>query len=602
MGGVVERTVLDGIPVLWVEAPPPYVATLQFRVGFADERLPIRGVTHLVEHLAIFAAGIVRHDHNGWVGPTDTGIWGGGTQEEALAFVTACAQALHALPFDRLDGERRVLRTEAAAGGLNARLYDYRFGAAGLGLSNYDELGLRWLGPDGIAAWAAEHFTAGNVVLALSGPPPDSLQLDLPPGARHPDPVLEPVPPNFPVHVADGHGGVALSLFTSRSTALNAATAILSDRLRDRLRHEAALSYAPYATYDRISQADVHVLLGSDCEDHHARVVQEMLWRTVDEFAEHGPTEEELEHHRRRVDETLADPQFVRADLASAADAELRGEPIRLSEAWRAELDTLDGPAGAAVVREALASAVLLAPNGLSAPADGFGPPRAKEEPLQDGTRYRRAGLRLGQRKESVLLSDEGVTMTRADGSDVTLRAGDLVGGIWFPDDSLSLIARGGAFLQVYPTGWRDGPEIMERMRGLVGAENVVPCAPLEIATRVRELAHASGAASDLDVADALHELPGLLHEEEEAVVVCRARHNHTGLLCVTTARLLWVRIEGTERALVEHAAHEIRDVKRDWVEIGVDIGSETLKFDVGNRLRRVVADAVARLVADGET
>ena len=47
----VNQTTIDGVPVIWAEAPGPIRATLMFRVGRVDERLPWSGITHLVEHL-----------------------------------------------------------------------------------------------------------------------------------------------------------------------------------------------------------------------------------------------------------------------------------------------------------------------------------------------------------------------------------------------------------------------------------------------------------------------------------------------------------------------------------------------------------------------
>lgn len=600
----VERKEIGGIPVLWTEAPPPYVATLQFRIGWADETLPRRGITHLVEHLAIFAAGIVRHDHNGWVGYTDTGIWGGGTEEQAIDFVTTCARALRDLPFDRLDSERRVLRTEASTGGVDGRLFEYRFGAAGLGLLNFDELGLRWLQPEHIAAWSERAFTAGNAVLSLSGPPPDTLDLGLPAGERIPDPELRSVVPAFPVHVADGHGGVALAMLAERSTALNASTAILSERLRERLRHEAALAYAPYGSYGRVTLGHAHVIIGSDCEDHHAQSVQDMLWRTVADFAEHGATEEELTLHRERITDAMAaDAHFPRVELSAAAEAELRGQPWSLTSQWLPELEALDAGTTARVVQDALDSAILLASDGVKPPAEGFGPLREEVAPITDGRQFRRTGLRIGNRKETVQLSEAGVTWTRPDGSHLSLRADELVCGVWFPDDSISLLERGGASVHIYRTGWKDGEELVKGLRAL-GAVDVVPCAPLVIAEAVHRLARGSGAADDLDVADALHELPALLHEEETLQVVCASEHGgltRTGLLAVTSGRLLWLRLAEKERALVEYAAADLSHVRLGFGDNSVKVTTPDgdLSFDVPRRLKRVVMDAVAQQIVD---
>jgi hypothetical protein len=53
-GGVtLHHDVVDGVSTYWVATGGPFRAVLAFRVGAADETLPIRGICHLVEHLAI---------------------------------------------------------------------------------------------------------------------------------------------------------------------------------------------------------------------------------------------------------------------------------------------------------------------------------------------------------------------------------------------------------------------------------------------------------------------------------------------------------------------------------------------------------------------
>jgi zinc protease len=161
-----QRTV-DGIPVLWAEGPEPYTAALVFRTGRADETLPTAGLSHLVEHLALFRAGMRRFPANGLVDTSRTVFWATGTKEEAAGFLCDIAAALGDLPLDRLEAEKRVFRTEeesAGGGGAIARLLALRCGAAGYGLVDYRELGLHGLGPDEVAAWARERYTAGNAV------------------------------------------------------------------------------------------------------------------------------------------------------------------------------------------------------------------------------------------------------------------------------------------------------------------------------------------------------------------------------------------------------------------------------------------------------
>jgi predicted Zn-dependent peptidase len=80
----VERSEAGGVPIFWAEAPPPFVATIVFRVGRADESLTTGGITHLVEHLAMPTTEISGVDLNGVVTATETMFWASGSRERAL--------------------------------------------------------------------------------------------------------------------------------------------------------------------------------------------------------------------------------------------------------------------------------------------------------------------------------------------------------------------------------------------------------------------------------------------------------------------------------------------------------------------------------------
>src|SRR5439155_576880 len=78
------------------------------------------------------------------------------------------------------------------------------FGVGGPGLLDFDELGLRWLGPEPINQWGQDRFTAGNAALWLSGPVPENLKLNLRPGTRKPLPELSQLPYKTPAVYQQG--------------------------------------------------------------------------------------------------------------------------------------------------------------------------------------------------------------------------------------------------------------------------------------------------------------------------------------------------------------------------------------------------------------
>src|SRR5439155_980562 len=111
------RVVVDGVPVFWLEVPAPLRAMLVFRVGQVDETLPTHGITHLVEHLAMYplmqnleAANRI----NARVEPFRTRFMASGTPEEIATFLADVTTSLTNLPLDRLENEKKVLRRVTA--------------------------------------------------------------------------------------------------------------------------------------------------------------------------------------------------------------------------------------------------------------------------------------------------------------------------------------------------------------------------------------------------------------------------------------------------------------------------------------------------------
>ena len=53
----ITRTTVDGVPVFSAPDPARLAGALMFRVGRADEPLARGGLTHMVEHLALYGLG-----------------------------------------------------------------------------------------------------------------------------------------------------------------------------------------------------------------------------------------------------------------------------------------------------------------------------------------------------------------------------------------------------------------------------------------------------------------------------------------------------------------------------------------------------------------
>ena len=73
VAGLIGSTVIDGVPTIFAPGRGNLMtAGLVFRVGWADESLATRGITHLIEHLALFGLGAVDAHHNGETSETLT--------------------------------------------------------------------------------------------------------------------------------------------------------------------------------------------------------------------------------------------------------------------------------------------------------------------------------------------------------------------------------------------------------------------------------------------------------------------------------------------------------------------------------------------------
>ncbi len=580
-GRTPRRTELAGIPVWWADAPGEFFCSLMFRAGLADETLATCGITHLVEHLSLFALGRRSHPFNGFVDDARCVFYASGERDEVLEFVRLAAAAVHDLPLDRLETERRVLRAEASgAGGLFQRLRGHRYGAAGYGLVNYQELGLRWLGPEEITGWAAERFTRGNAVLWMTGEPPEDFALDLPDGPRLPTPEPEPLALQHPAFLAEGTGGAVLSGVGPRSTPLRAAVEAASERVYDKLRRDRGMAYAPYADYMVVGAGQAHVAVGSDCSDDDAPAVLEELWATARELAEGGATEDEIERYRRKALRALEQDDAIRGALESrAADDLLGGEPLD-EEVFREELAGLTAEQTAEAFRDVLGTALLLGPDGAKAPGSGFCPATPRPRPAVEGGD---AYVAVEGGSESLRVDDRGATYHGPDGEAATIEWERCAAAERRPDGSLMLHAHDGAWLVIAPAHWRRGDEILERVVAALDPALVIPAADADVAEAVEKLA-AERLEEPQRVGDPLATLSQVLKPGEEALdAVEGVVEGERGVLALTDQRVLWlVGTGGREMPL-----GEIRVVKLPRVKLlsgPIELASEDARMHVDVR------------------
>lgn len=552
-----QRSERGGIPIWWRATPGPFWATMMFRAGQADEPLSMRGITHLVEHLSLFPLGRRDHEYNGFVDDVRCVFHAAGERDEVLEFLRLTAASLADLPLDRLELERRVLRSESAGpDNVYTRMRGHRFGASGYGMPNYVELGLRWLGPEQVADWARTRFTSGNVVLWMSGEPPEDLGFELPAGERRPAPAPEEIVMQFPAFLAEGSGGVMLTATGRRSTALQAVSAIAGDRLFDAIRRDRGMAYAPAGGYDRLDARVACVTLSSDCQDTDAPAVMEEIWKIVAELGEHGATQEELDRVARGAERAFTDPDTDRGELDRLATNELVGTDQPSLEELLAEYRALTPEAIAAAARELAGSALLLGPEGSSAPSGSFCPYAHREPAVVEGRRYEQRGG--SGPAEAATIDDRGVSYHPPGGTPVTIEWDRVAAAEHRPDGgSIVLYAREGSFIVLSSLDFAGGEELLDAVREKV-AQVMVPGADAAVAVRVEREARERLQEPRL-VGGPLLRLAGLIAADEEIVEMETGTYEDVlGLLALTDKRVLWL----TPGGATELPLADVRQVK----------------------------------------
>lgn len=540
----IRRTERSGIPVLWADAPGSCIGALLIRSGKADETLPISGINHLVEHLALFPLGRPAYSYNGRVEDAVTLFYAEGTPQEVAGFLQQVAGTIAALPVDRLQVERRILMTEAQGRetGVAARMLAHRFGVCGYGMILQEELGLGWLDGERTQRWADERFTSGNAIAWMSAEPPEDLQLPLPRGEALPIPVPTPLPDlELPAELVSGRGGVALATLARRSAAIHVGFAIAAERAHERLRRDAGLSYSVVPSYLPLNADTVHLLLNADCEDHNAGLVRAELLTVLDDLASNGPTAEELERDLELMRRSRAEPTSVLGLLDyTARDILFGSEPMTAEELDRERQELTPGEIAAAVA-ETVDEMIMLVPVGTERDTARFAEFRAARTPPVQGSIYRPTNLRRSLGDTDILVvSPEGVTSAEDLGPEqLTVRFSDCVGLVPLLSGAATVVDRSSAWLVVNPHLLERGDEALAAIRAGVPDDVVVP-----LTDRERELAPIVTEQLGEDVARIPREVDALATvlapDEELTVLAGAAWDGEFGLVAVTDRRIVF--------------------------------------------------------------
>jgi zinc protease len=87
------------------------MADLSFRSGRSDEPFTQAGISHLIEHLAMYGIGRVPYPANAYVDHMRTAFHASASDDELVRHFGALTGQFAALPLARLADEARILRT-----------------------------------------------------------------------------------------------------------------------------------------------------------------------------------------------------------------------------------------------------------------------------------------------------------------------------------------------------------------------------------------------------------------------------------------------------------------------------------------------------------
>jgi predicted Zn-dependent peptidase len=441
-------TAVSGIPTLFAPREGPMTAGLFFRVGRADEPLALSGITHLVEHLALFGRDDGDIHHNGETSDTYTLFHVTGSEAEVIAFLNGVCRSLTELPLHRLEGEKEILRAEAAQ--RNSGIADLqrteRYGAAGPGTSSYGELGLHTVDAGEVQRWARERFTRGNAVLWITSDRiPVGLDLALPDGARRPVLDWQEVPRPRPGYFVGMGGAVLLDAIIPRSTAGAMFARITARALHSVLREQNAYSYSATCDYEPIDASRARVTLFADALPERQDAVVQGLVDVLDRMRAGAVDPRELALAADGYRRILETPWLGATLLPTSALNVLLGHPLVHPAALAQEAATVTAADIAEVARAVWADALAQIPAGTLDPI-GFG-----RVPRWSASRV--SGERIevtGEPEFSLVFGDSGVSFCTPEG-DATVLFSDCVGYLTRPDGARTLIGIDGFRVPIEP-------------------------------------------------------------------------------------------------------------------------------------------------------
>jgi predicted Zn-dependent peptidase len=458
---------VDGVTTLSAPAGAiqgPLHACLVFGVGRADETMPVAGITHVVEHLALQPFGHRPYSLNGSVDSVSARFMVNGSPDDVVEFLGEVTRNLADLPIDGLELELQILQVEERrhTGSQIGADLSHRLGPRGAGLIGWPEHGLKRVGPDEVTEWARTWFTADNAVLWTSAPIPDKIDLKALPQGSAPEHVPAPAsrPPartfrSVPTNL------VSVTAIMEQLVGLSHLLYVAQRRAFDRIRRRDALAYAISTERVRIDGRHSLVYLGADGTDGSYTRVFEGLVEIWDELADTGPTEAEWDEMLQTYEGQRHHPQSRLGNLDNDAEREVLGLPYVSDDEYTALVAELTPEA----VRDNLAA--ISSTLGAVVPAeveDGAAGWKSWAPWSKDAVGGSAHQPIDGREEGTLVLGDDGVSWISEEDKIRTVRWSDAVCAFTWDDGRRTVLAPNGEWVSLIPWCWRGGGEFTQRV------------------------------------------------------------------------------------------------------------------------------------------
>lgn len=473
----VHQTEVDGVPTCWVDEDGPFTAGLVFGAALWHEAALERGLSHLVEHLALHDVQTVPYLHNGQVDLMGTSFFFRGEPSEAVEYFGGATRALADLPMARLEHEARVLGAESAARGRTpfGALCNLRWGNRGPGLLDSPEYALRTVTPDKVEAWRLDRFGHTNAALWCSGPPPAGLDLSaLPSATPHRPPLPEPI------EATPGYDGADVARFTGfvvsrRDVAAPPAAGLLEQWLTDHVRHGAGSAYSVSVEYQPVAADEAFVAWSIDGPPNELHETLRVMWEALALLHREGFAPAALDLYRERLRRGMATDRTGLA--ATAATNLVLGREDATSVGWMDEVAALEVGEVTAVALQWLRDAQWLLPYDAQPPLEAGLLPiplRWKDSPVAGRALARHP---TNPERYDVLVGDEGLSLRYIGDTCFTVRFDSLAVCRRYDSGLRLLYDLDGSVIAFDPERWAESPDLGRWIDARAG-DALVPMGP----------------------------------------------------------------------------------------------------------------------------